>query len=71
LLKKETYLPNTDEMQDSVNDADDYSDPDLYEPKQSPMRRKEKFRTKDFKSEKKHKNRKRNYRSKIKYDFEF
>jgi hypothetical protein len=70
-VKKETHPPNTDELQDSADDSDDDSDPALYEPKQSPMRRKEKFRTKDFKSEKKHKNRKRNHRSKIKYDFEF
>jgi hypothetical protein len=70
-VKKETDPSNTDELQDSTDDADDYGDPALNEPKQSPMRRKEKFRTKDFKSDKKHKNRKRNYRSKIKYDFEF
>jgi hypothetical protein len=70
-VKKETDPSNTNELQDSTDDADDYSDPALDEPKQSPMRRKEKFRTKDFKSEKKHKNRKRNHRNKIKYDFEF
>jgi hypothetical protein len=70
-VKKKAYPPNTDELQDSTDDSDDYSDPALYEPKQSPMRRKEKFRTNDFKSEKKHKNHRRDYRSKIKYDFEF
>ena len=70
-VKKETYPRNTDELEDSNDDADDYSDPTLYEPKQSPMRRKEKFRTKDVKSEKKHKNNRRNYRNNIKYDFEF
>jgi hypothetical protein len=70
-VKKETHPPDTDELQDSANDADDGSDPALYEPKQSPMRRKEKFRQKDFKSEKKHKNHRRNHRGKTKYDFEF
>jgi hypothetical protein len=68
-MKKETYSLNRDELEDSFDEPDHYSDPGLNEPKRSPMRRKEKFRTKDFKSEKKHKDRKRNYHNK--YDFEF
>ena len=70
-MKKETHPPNTDELQNSADDSDDDSDPTLYEPKQSPIRRKEKFRTKDFEPEKKHKNHRRNQRGKTKYDFEF
>jgi hypothetical protein len=70
-VKKETYLRDRDEIDDSYDESDDYSGPGISEPKRSPMRRKEKFRTKDFQAEKKHKDRKRNYRSKIKYDFEF
>ena len=71
LVKKEAYPQNTDELQDSTDDSDDRSDPGLYAPKQSPIRRKEKFRTKDFKTDKKQKDHRRNSRSKIKYDFEF
>ena len=68
-MKKETYSRNRDEFDDSYDGSDDYSGPDLSEPKRSPMRRKEKFRTKDFQAEKKHKDRKRSYRNKIQYDF--
>ena len=69
-MGKETYSWNTAELEDSSDESDDYSSPGLTAPKYSPMRRKEKFRTKDFKAEKKHKGRKRNLRNKIKYDFE-
>ncbi len=68
-MKKETYSRNRNELDDSYDDSDDYSGLGLSEPKQSPMRRKEKFKTKDFQAEKKHKDRKRNYHHK--YDFEF
>lgn len=70
-MKKETYSRNRDELEDSTDESDDYSSPSLYAPKYSPMRRKEKFRTRDFKTEKKHKGRKRNLHNKIRYDFEF
>ena len=68
-MKKETHFRNKDELEDSYDESDDYSDPGLSEPKRSPMRRKEKFRTKDFQAEKKHKERKRGNRNKIQYDF--
>ena len=67
-MKKETYLRDRDEIDDSYDESDDYSGPGISEPKRSPMRRKEKFRTKDFQAEKKHKDRKRGYRNKIQYD---
>ena len=70
-MQKDPYPWNTDELQDSFDESEDYSSPGLNEPKRSPMRRKEKFRTKDFEMEKKHKDHKRNLRNKIKYDFEF
>ena len=69
-MEKETYSRNTAESEDSFDESDDYSGPGLNAPKHSPIRRKEKFRTKDFKAERKHKERKRNSRNKIKYDFE-
>jgi hypothetical protein len=68
-VKKETYSRNRDELENSDDESDDYSGSGLNEPKRSPMRRKEKFKTKDFQAEKKHKDRKRNYHNK--YDFEF
>jgi hypothetical protein len=68
-MKKETYSRNRDKLADSYDESDDYSGLGLSEPKRSPMRRKEKFRTKDFQAEKKHKERKRGYRNKIQYDF--
>ncbi len=68
-MKKETYFRNKDKFDDSYDESDDFSGPGLSEPKRSPMRRKEKFRTKDFQAEKKHKDRKRGYRNKIQYDF--
>ena len=68
-MKKETLSRNRDELDGSYDESDDYSGPGLSEPKQSPMRRKEKFRTKDFQEKKKHKDRKRSYRNKIQYDF--
>ena len=70
-MEKETYSRNRVELEDSTDESDDYSSPGLNEPRQSPMRRKEKFRTKDFTTEKKHQDRKRNLRNKIKYDFQF
>ena len=70
-MKKETYSRNKAEVEDSTDESDDDSDPGIYEPKHSPMRRKEKFRSKDFKEEKEHKDRKRNGRHKMKHDFEF
>ena len=70
-MKKETYFRLRDEFDDSYDESEDYSLPGLSEPKRSPMRRKEKFRTKDFQVEKKHKERKRGYRNKLNYDFEF
>ncbi len=76
-MKKETYSPNNAEFEDSTDESDEGSDPGLYEPKHSPMRRKEKFRSKDFKEEqdfkeeKKHKDRKRNGRHKLKHGFEY
>jgi hypothetical protein len=69
-VKKETYFRNRNELDDSYDESDDYSGLGSSEPKQSPMRHKEKFRTKDFQAEKKHKDNRRNGRSKIKYDFE-
>ena len=68
-MKKEKYFRNRDEFDDSYDESDDFSGSGLSEPKRSPMRRKEKFRTKDFQAEKKHKERKRGYRNKIQYDF--
>ena len=72
-MKKETYSRNKAEFENSTDELVDDSDTDngFYEPKHSPMRRKEKFRTKDFKEEKKHKDRKRNISNKTKHDFEF
>lgn len=66
-MKKEAYFRNTDELDDSLDESDGYSGPGINTPKRSPMRRKAKFRTKEFNTEKKHHDRKRNYRSK--YDF--
>jgi hypothetical protein len=70
-VKKEMYFSDRNELDDSYDESDDYSNLGLSEPKQSPMRHKEKFRTKEFQAEKKHKDNKRNCRNKIKYDFEF
>jgi hypothetical protein len=69
MMKKDTYFQNRYELEDSFDESDDYSGPGLNDPKHSPMRNKEKFRIKDFKTTKKPKNRKRNLRNKI--DFEF
>jgi hypothetical protein len=68
-MKKETYSRNRGKLEDSYDESDDYSGLGLSEPKRSPMRRNEKFKTKDFQTEKKHKARKRGYRNKIQYDF--
>ena len=68
-MKKETYSRNNGKREDANDESEDYSGLGLSEPKRSPMRRKEKFRAKDFQAEKKHKERKRGYRNKIQYDF--
>ena len=68
-MNKEAYSRDRGKLEDSHDESDDYSGLGLSEPKRSPMRRKEKFRTKDFQAEKKHKERKRGYRNKIQYDF--
>ena len=70
-MKKEMYFRDRNELDDSYDESDDYSGLGLSEPKRSPMRRKERFRTKDFQMEKEQKDRKRNYHNKLKYDFEF
>ena len=69
-MKKENYFRNSDELDDSPDEPDDYFGPVLNAPKHSPMRRKERFRTKDFKTEIKLKGCKQNWRSHLKYDFE-
>jgi hypothetical protein len=71
MLKKETNLRNSgaDALEDALDESEDYSGSVSNEPKRSPMRRKEKFRNKDFKTEKKHKNRKRNLQDR--FDFKF
>jgi hypothetical protein len=70
-MGKETYSWNTAKLEDPFDESGDYSGLGLNEPRRSPMRHKEKSRTKDFKTGKKHKDHKRNLRNKIKYDFEF
>jgi len=70
-MKKEMDSHNRDELEDSYDESDEYSSSGLNEPKRSPMRRKEKFKTKDFQTGKKQKDRKRNQHNKLKYDFEF
>jgi hypothetical protein len=69
MMGNETYSWNMAKLEDSFDESGYYSGINLNEPKRSPMRHKEKFRTNDFKTEKKHKDRKRNLRNKIKYDF--
>lgn len=69
-MKKQIYANNAYPLDDSPDEPDDYADPGLNEPKRSPIRRKERFRTNDYKTQEKHKNRKRNDRSSIRYDFE-
>jgi hypothetical protein len=68
-MGKETYSRRP-KIEDAFHESEDYSNSDLNAPKYSPMRRKAKFRTRDFKVKKKDKDRKRNLRNKIKYDFE-
>ena len=68
-MNKEAYSRDRGKLEDSQDESDDYSGLGLSEPKRSPMRRREKFKTKDFQAEKKHKERKRGYRNKIQYDF--
>ena len=71
-MKKETYSRNKAEFENSTDELVDDSDTDngFYEPKHSPMRRKEKFRSKDFEEIKKNKDRRRHLRS-GKHDFEY
>ena len=69
-MKKETHYQNKVELEDLPDESDDDGDPGLYEPKHSPMRRKEKFRSKDFEEIKKNKDRRRHLRS-GKHDFEY
>jgi hypothetical protein len=69
-MQKDPYPWNTDELEASFDESGDCSGLGLNEPKRGRMRRKEKFQTKDFITRKKHKDRKRNLRNKIKYDFE-
>ena len=69
-MKKKTYSRNRDVPVDSFDESEDYSGPDSNAPKRSPMRRKEKFRTKHFQAEKKqYRERNRGYRNKMQYDF--
>ena len=70
-MKRQIYSHNTQPLEDSIDESDDYTDSDLNAPKQSPMRRKEKFRIRTFQAERKHKERKRGYRNKIQYDYGF
>jgi hypothetical protein len=70
-MKKQTYLRNTEELENLADQPDDYFGAGLNAPKRSPMHRKAKFRTKEFITGKKQKERERNYRRKMKYDFEF
>ena len=69
-MKRQIYSHHTYPLEDLSDESAGYFDPCLNAPKQSPMRRKEKFRNKDKKTEGKHKDRKRNDRSSIRYDFE-
>lgn len=69
-MKKQTHLREAYLQEDLSDESEDYDDPDLCAPKRGPMRRKEKFRRKDFKTEGKNKEHKRNDRSSIRYDFE-
>ena len=68
-MKKETYFRNRGKLEDLYDESDGYDSLGLSQPKRSPMRRKETFRTKDFQAERKHKERKRGYRNKIQYEF--
>ena len=69
-VKRQTVLLDSDLPEDSPDEFDDYADPGLNAPKRGPIRRKERFRTRDYDPEGKHKGRKRNDRSSIRYDFE-
>lgn len=68
-MKIQIYSHHAYPLEDLSDESDYYTDPDLNAPKQSPMRRKEKFRTRAFQAAKEHKERKRGYRNKIQYDF--
>ena len=70
-MKKDMNAHDRDPFDDSYDESDDYRRPGLSEPKRSPMRRKEKFRTKGFQAHKKHKSRKRNNPDKMNYDLLF
>lgn len=69
-MKRQTDMNHAHPLDDLPDESDRYADSGLNAPKRSPMRRKERFRTKDYKTQGKHKNRKRNDRSSIRYDFE-
>jgi hypothetical protein len=69
-MKQKIDIRETEDFDDLSDESDHYSGDRFNAPKRSPMRRKEKFRTMDFK-EKKHKNHKRSNRNKTKYEFDF
>lgn len=64
-----TDVRETEELEDLTDESDDYSGHSGDEPKRSPMRRKEKFRSADFRTKKKPKDQKRSHRNNMKYDF--
>lgn len=64
-------LQNKEELQEPFEETEDDSDAGFNAPKRSPIRRKAKFRTNDFKTERKDTHRKRKLRSHIRDDFEF
>ena len=69
-MKRQPYFLDTYPLNAVSDESDDYTDPGLDAPKRSPMRRKGRFRAKDYTAERKHKERSRKYRSSIRYDFE-
>jgi len=70
-MKTKSNIQETEELDDLSDESDDYTGLSLNAPKRSPIRRKEKFRAMEFKTEKKHKDRKRSYRNRMKDEFEF
>jgi hypothetical protein len=70
-MKRQINSRNSYPFEDSFDESDGYTDPDLNAPKQSPMRRKEKFKAETFQMQRKRKERKRGYRNKIQYDYGF
>jgi len=67
-MRSKNYFKNAEDLNDSLDESDDYSALDSDTPIHSPIRRKEKFRPKDYKMKKKHKDHKRNLRN-IRDDF--